>query len=191
MARGIRPAIALLLVVALILGVTIGKRFAASVPERQAVPANQREAVSPRQLPISPSPAAPNPGDVLAQRERFRKATHAEQERRGLALHQSLSSRYSSERTDAAWASAKEAKLLAASTGDEIRRAGAEPRNYTASCRSSVCKIGADFATRGAMEDWLTLFSTGLGSEMPNVAYVVSQNPDGSFRLDVMGLARK
>jgi hypothetical protein len=187
----IRPSIVLLLVVALVLGVTIGKRMSTPVTERQVVSANQGEAVSPKPPRVSRSPAMPSYEEALAQRKQSRKAMNAEQERRGLALHQSLSSRYAGEKKDAAWASAKESRLLAASTSDEIRRVGAEARNYTASCRSSVCRISADFPTRGALEDWLTLFSTGLGSELPNEAYVVSTNQDGSLRLEIMGLARK
>ena len=85
----------------------------------------------------------------------------------------------------------EEAKLLAASVSDEIRRVDAVPGNYRASCHSSVCKVSADFPNRGAAQDWLTLFSTGVGGELPNESYVVSQNPDGSLHLEVMGLARK
>jgi hypothetical protein len=54
-----------------------------------------------------------------------------------------------------------------------------------------VCRIGADFPNRGAVQDWLTLFSTGVGGELPNEAYVVTSNPDGSVHLDIMGLGRK
>ena len=115
----------------------------------------------------------------------------AEQVRRGRAFHAELAARYAAEPVDGPWASAKEARLLGASTSDEIRRANAVPRNYSARCRSTVCRIGADFDDRGAIQDWLTLFSTGLGGEVPSEAYTVSQNPDGSFHLDIMGLARK
>lgn len=124
-------------------------------------------------------------------REEMRRTQRLQQERRGMEAHRALAGRYAAEPVDPTWASAKEAKLLAASTSDEIRRANAQPRNYTATCRSSVCKIGADFDNRGALEDWLTLFSTGLGSEVPNESYRVTTNPDGSLHLEIMGLARK
>ena len=50
---------------------------------------------------------------------------------------------------------------------------------------------GADFTSRGVAEGGLTLFSTGLGDEVPNEAYVVTTNPDGSIHIEIMGLARK
>ena len=62
------------------------------------------------------------------------------------ALNHALA-RYASEPVDAAWASAKEAKLLAASVSDEIRRVDAVPWNYRARCHSSVCRISVS-ATR-------------------------------------------
>ena len=115
----------------------------------------------------------------------------AEQERKAKDSHEALAARYAAEPVAAAWAAGKEAVLLAASDSPEIRRVGATPGNYRASCRSSMCRIDADFPDKGAMEDWLTLFSTGNGGELPFQAYVVSRNPDGSFHLDVMALARK
>jgi hypothetical protein len=127
----------------------------------------------------------------LADWQARRAHAQAEQVRRGRALHDALAARYAAEPVDAAWAAAKEARLLAASVSDEIRRTNAVPENYRASCRSTVCRIGADFPDRGAAEDWLTLFSTGTGGELPNEAYIVTQDPDGGIHLEIMGLARK
>lgn len=140
-------------------------------------------------MPLAGSGARPRPS--LAERRERRQAEQAEQVGKARSFHQALAARYAAEPLDASWASAKETKLLDASVSDEIRRTNAVPRNYHASCRSTVCRIGADFSDRGAMQDWLTLFSTGTGGELPSEAYVVSQNQDGSFHLQIMGLARK
>ena len=194
LARGAtRTAWALLagaLALAVIVGVTLAWRGRA-LPEDDSTasaPAAQAAAV-PRTEPARGMRAPPQISP--AERRERRQAAQAEQERKGRAFHDALATRYAAEPVDAAWAAAKEAKLLAASASDEIRRIGAMPGNYRASCRSSVCRIGADFPNRSATEDWLTLFSTGVGGELPNEAYVVSPNPDGSVHLEVMGLARK
>ena len=185
------PLLAGLLVVVVIVGVTIAWRQRPVASSGDSVaPASEAQAATSQELrPASNSRERPRLS--LVERRERRKAAQVEQERKGRAFHGTLAARYATEPVDAAWASAKEAKLLAASASDEIRRVGAVPGNYRASCRSTVCKIGADFPNRGAVQDWLTLFSTGVGSELPNEAYVVSQNPDGSFHLEVMGLARK
>ena len=185
------PLLAVALVVLVILGVTIGRGVFEGADRNVSV------AATPTDTSVSPRPQArgrPVPARVPfspEQRRERRKASQAEQERRGRGLHQALATRYASEPVDAAWSSAKEAKLLAASSSDEIRRSNALPANYRASCRSTVCSIGADFPNRGAVQDWLTLFSTGVGSELPNEAYIVTDNQDGSVHLDIMGLARK
>lgn len=180
------PFVAASLVIAVILGVMIGRHAASSMPTSSGQP----DVVAAKSNPVNRVVPVSAPM-TFEQRQAKRRAAIAEQERRGQALHAALATRFATEKPDAAWASAKEAKLLAASTSDEIRRANAQPRNYTATCRSSVCKIGADFDNRGALEDWLTLFSTGLGSELPSEAYVLSTNQDGSLHLEIMGIARK
>jgi len=187
--RTIWPMLAGLLVIVLIVGVTIAWRQRPAPPAGDSVVTAHETSTSQATPPASGSRARPR--FSLAERRERRKAAQAEQERKGRAFRDTLAARYATEPVDAAWASAKEAKLLAASASDEIRRIGAVPGNYRASCRSTVCRIGADFPNRGAVQDWLTLFSTGVGGELPNEAYVVSQNPDGSFHLEVMGLARK
>ena len=190
-ARVAWPLIAGLLAIAMIVGVTIGRR------DRSAMAAGDSAASAPAAPGITPRLAkqarSPNsiPQFSMAERRERRKAAQVEQENKARAFHATLAARHAAEPVDAAWAGAKEAKLLAASASDEMRRIDALPDNYRASCRSSVCKIGADFPNRGAVQDWLTLFSTGVGSELPNEAYIVTNNPDGSVHLEIMGLARK
>jgi hypothetical protein len=192
--RGTRsrwPLLAGLLVVLVILGVTIGRRLLDGADRDGSGMAARMDTPMPAQpQPRSRPNHARAPFSPELRRER-RKAAQAEQERKGRGLHQALAIRYASEPVDAAWASAKEAKLLAASASDEIRRSNALPENYRASCRSTVCSISADFPNRGVVQDWLTLFSTGAGGELPNEAYIVTDNQDGSVHLDIMGLARK
>jgi hypothetical protein len=185
------PLLAGLLVVLVVLGVTIGRRLHVGTDRHEAAVVAPAEEPASARARTAPRPARTPASFSPEQRRERRKAAQAAQERRGRDFHQALATRYAAEPVDAAWASAKEAKLLAASSSDEIRRSNALPGNYRASCRSTVCRIGADFPNRGAVQDWLTLFSTGVGSELPNEAYIVTDNPDGSVHLDIMGLARK
>lgn len=185
------PLLAALLVVLVILGVTVGRRWPADADRHLSATSTRVEAPKPAQARANPRSASVRVSFSPEQRRERRKAQQAQQERAGRGLHQALATRYASEPVDAAWAGAKEAKLLAASTSDEIRRSNAVPENYRATCRSTVCRIGADFRDRGAVQDWLTLFSTGVGGELPNEAYIVTNNPDGSIHLEIMGLARK
>ena len=190
-ARATWPLVAGTLAIALIVGVTVGRR------DRSAMAAGDSLASTPGATGATPRQASQAHGSraraefSMAERGERRKAAQIEQERKARAFHAMLAARYAAEPVDAAWAGAKEAKLLAASASDEMRRIDALPGNYRATCRSSVCRIGADFPNRSAAQDWLTLFSTGVGSELPNESYIVSQNQDGSIHLEIMGLAKK
>lgn len=185
------PLVAGLLVVAVIVGVTIGRRERPAVSAGDSIDGATETSTSMPRVEGRVDGSRVRSQFPLAERRERRKAARAEQVRKGREFHDTLAARFAAEPIDAAWAGAKEAKLLAASSSDEIRRVGAVPENYSASCRSSVCRIGADFPNRSAAQDWLTLFSTGAGDELPNEAYVVSQNPDGSLHLEIMGLAKK
>lgn len=185
----IRPLLAGVAVIAIVLAVTLLRKAPVAAPEPTAPPAPAQD--RPVQRPATDLRRKAMAPERLADWQARRAHAQAEQVRRGRALHDALAARYAAEPVDAAWAAVKEARLLAASVSDEIRRTNAVPENYRASCRSTVCRIGADFPDRGAAEDWLTLFSTGTGGELPNEAYIVTQDPDGGIHLEIMGLARK
>jgi hypothetical protein len=101
-----------------------------------------------------------------------------------------LRARYSSERIDAGWATAKEQALARLGTSAQIDAVGAKPTSFNARCRSSMCLIHADFPTRRAAEDWFTLYTLDAVAEMPNVSVQTLANPDGGVRLELYGFAR-
>jgi len=114
-----------------------------------------------------------------------------ESQRQAQVQHQAFASRYAGEHVDAAWAGRKEATMLAATKSDQITLLHAEPRDLDINCKTSMCRIQADFATRGLAMDWFTLFSINVGGEMPNSTFQYSANPDGSWRVTIYGLSRK
>ena len=102
-----------------------------------------------------------------------------------------LRSRYESERVDAAWASRKQQALERLSFSPQIEQLNAQPLSIDAHCRTSVCMINADFATRLAATDWHTLYTLNAGTEMSNSSMRSTVNPDGSVHLQIYGLARQ
>jgi hypothetical protein len=101
-----------------------------------------------------------------------------------------LEGRYASERGDPRWAMATERTLSGLQTSPQIEDLGAKPIHFNANCRTSVCRIHADFASRRAAEDWLTLYTLNAAVQMPNVSVQTLANPDGSIRLELYGFAR-
>lgn len=108
-----------------------------------------------------------------------------------MAQYRSFENYYVSEQLDAAWSGAKEAKMLEASVSEQIKVADAIPKNLDIDCKSSTCKITSDFKSRTHAEDWVILFSTAMGSEMPNLSYLYSLNPDGTTHVVAYGIGRK
>ena len=103
---------------------------------------------------------------------------------------QRLQAQFSSERADPSWAMGREQSLVANSTSPQINDLHVEPKNFQAECRSSTCRVTADFTSRSNAEDWFTLFLTNTGTRMGRTSYQLSANPDGSAHIEVYGTAR-
>lgn len=100
-----------------------------------------------------------------------------------------LQMQYDSEPVNAAWAAHKQAALAAANDAPQISQLGAKPLAFDSTCRSSICMIGADFATPNAAQDWFTMYSLVAGPEMSRAAVQRSNNPDGTVHLQIYGFA--
>ena len=183
----------LVLIAGVILGVTFSRSRVSHTPS--AIPtASQASADAP-----TPSPRAParlDASQVSTQSSgdndlhNMEKAG-IESQRQAQSQHQAFANRYAEEPVDASWAGRKEATMLAASKSGQITLIHAEPKDLDIDCKTSLCRIQADFATRGLAMDWFTLFSTNVGGEMPNSTFKYSTNPDGSWRVTIYGLSRK
>ena len=124
---------------------------------------------------------------INAAREEARKSVDAIVE----AGRNKLVSRYRDETLDASWAEAKQVELAGFGTSQQIQDIHAEPRNLAIDCRRTVCRIDADFASRSVAQDWATLYLTGAGSRLSSASLETIPNPDGSFRMQIHGLARQ
>jgi hypothetical protein len=159
---------------------------AASPQSRSPPPAPSPTATDTPPLPVASPAKWTTPSalesQVAASQDATKKIAKAGRDR--------LQGRYISEHPDPRWAMAKEQTLSGLSTSTQIDELGARPLDFSASCRTSVCRIHADFLTRRAAEDWFTLYTLNAGAEMPNVSVHTLANPDGSVRLELYGLAR-
>jgi hypothetical protein len=103
---------------------------------------------------------------------------------------QKLAARYGSEQVDAAWAQRKEKVLASANDAPQIVGVDAKPLSFSSQCRSTVCLIGADFATTLAADDWVSLYTLVVGPEVSRAAVQRSENPDGTVHLQMYATAR-
>jgi hypothetical protein len=102
-----------------------------------------------------------------------------------------FASRYGSEPVDAAWATAKQAELTDLSVSQQIRELGVEPENMAVDCKSTMCRVTADFASTSAGDDWFTLYMANVGAKVPVASYKYIQNPDGTVTINLYALGRK
>lgn len=185
------PIVALVLIVAAMLGVTL--MLNSDKQDPVPVPNGVQASVDGHANPVSDRPMRQvaavdfNPGDWKQRRE----AIHAGQARKAQGERRELMQRYAAEDLDPVWAAAKEATMFGASTSTQIAQLEAEPQALDISCRSTTCRIEADFASASLAEDWFTLFSTNLGAEMPHASFEYSRQADGSARVVVYGIGRK
>lgn len=102
-----------------------------------------------------------------------------------------LAAQFNGEKTDTAWAPAKERSLAALSTSDQIKGLNADISNLSVNCKSTVCRVTGDFPTMVAGDDWFTLYMNNVAPEMSYASYKYVPNKDGSFRIEVYGVGRK
>jgi hypothetical protein len=82
-----------------------------------------------------------------------------------------LQGRYESEPIDQARASAKQQALETLQSNRQIEELGARPVALDVACRSTICRVQAEFASRVAADDWLTLHLLKAGREMSRVSF--------------------
>lgn len=169
-------------------GTGAGQPDAAS-PEAAPQPSAQAGAAPPRR---AGTPAQDRLGlqesvlDHVEQRAEMRR----QHEERTRALREQSAQRFASEQVDPAWAPQKVSALSAIADDPGFEAAGAQPKSLNVDCRSSMCRIEGQFASSGVAEDWILMYMSSVGGEMPNSIVSRSRNPDGSMRVEIYGRAR-
>lgn len=196
-----RGFIAGLLVASLVLGLIWWKSTpSADAPTTAATEAaaldetaawDEEPASTPRTAPggLSQPPPA-NVAEAHARKQARRAQERKEIDRLAATGQRKLVGQYQREPVDHAWATAMTAELTSLATSEQIQAIQAEPGNLKVDCRSSVCRIGADFPNRTSADDWSTLYLTGLSAKLPRASMRASTNPDGSVHLEMYGYAR-
>jgi len=196
------PWVLLVLVVAVIAGVTLYRQYRspqATANPSQTVGSNHRgvtaKSLSPEEIRAlarrsqgtSSQATARNMGEMLEKRKRMAAATQERIQKRNAAM----ASRFAAEKPDPAWANAHEKDLVSLQDSDPMRDAGAKATSLQADCRSTMCRVQADFPDAGAAANWLQLYMGGVGDSLPVATAHQIVNPDGSVRVEIYGVARK
>lgn len=182
----------------LIVGLTWWKVSSRKVDESQSVSSDFAATPGPAEAsrahgrsPNAVSASDVTPQDAVGIVRALHDTTHTQATEVVKAGHDMLFSQYQSERVDAHWAHEREQSLVAHSISPQIQDLKVEPKNMTVHCRSTTCAIAADFPTRGAADDWLTLYATNTGTNLFNLSSQVTANPDGSAHIQIYGLAKQ
>lgn len=184
------------LVAALIVSVTWWKVGSRSSDAASPV-ADLHDAAAVDSPPQSRIAAQRNPPITASPAELMRSSRlHHEQARQKEAKvveagRSKLFTRYQNEKVDGGWATAREQSLIEHAVTPQIHDMGAEPKNLTAHCRSSTCRLTADFPTRVAADDWFTLYLTNTGTDLFNASYQATINDDGTTHVEIYGLAKQ
>jgi hypothetical protein len=124
---------------------------------------------------------------MMEKRKRMAQATQARNRERNAAMV----GRFAAERPDPAWSSSHEKALASLQDSDPMRDAGARAANLQIDCRSTMCRIQGDFPDAGAAANWLQLYMSGVGDQLPVATAHQVTNPDGSVRVEIYGIGRK
>lgn len=138
-----------------------------------------------------------NAGTVLSPTETIRtihagrEANRAQVAKVVEAGHNKLLTQYQSEPVNGGWAIAQEQNLTSHGTSPQINELNAKPKGLTAHCRSTTCKIGADFPNQTAADDWVTLYLSSPDAHLSNASTQATPNPDGSVHVEIYGLVKQ
>jgi hypothetical protein len=159
---------------------------AGAVPIHRLTPDEMRALA--RRSPGSAAPAtAGDMAEMMEKRKRMAEATQARIQKRNA----DMSSRFSAEKADPKWSAAHEQELGSLQDSGAMRDAGVKAQNFSASCKTTMCRISADLPSQSAAEDWLQLYMAGVGDSLPVATAHKTVNPDGSVRVEIYGLGRK
>lgn len=128
---------------------------------------------------------------VVAHDPDLRAKARAEHSARITKMREEAEATYRAETVDAAWAPGKERELARISALEGVEAAQAvKPSSLDIDCRSTMCAVNATFASDGAAQDWLLMFTSSLGDAMPRVATTRVDNPDGTVTVRMYGKSR-
>jgi hypothetical protein len=136
------------------------------------------------------SVAQPMTPEMVRERQAVLAKKRAEVQQRVDQTQAAFRARYAGEPVDAAWAGAKEAALAQASVSPQIRELGVEPGNLAVDCRSTMCRITADFPSTSAGDDWFTLYMNNVATDVPVASYKYNRKPDGTYTIDVYAVGK-
>jgi hypothetical protein len=138
-----------------------------------------------------PAPRQPLTQEMVAERRQAMVAKRAEVQQRVDQTQAAFMSKYNTEPVDPAWAGGKEAALAQLATSPQMQEIGAEPKNLAVDCKSTMCKVTADFPSTSAGDDWFTLYMNSVGAQVPTASYKYVRNPDGSYSINVYAVGRR
>jgi hypothetical protein len=199
--RHIAPLLLVLLAVALTVGISGWLRApvarggeSASGDAARSGDDAERDVRGAGLAPVAPSGRAmatsPDPVDLQLVQDLV-QANDAAVTEMANAGERKLRGRYESEGVDAGWAPGKQRILEERSVSRQILEANASPVAFNATCRSSVCRITADFASSVAANDWYTLYTLNAGGELFASSVRGTPNPDGSVHLEIYASTRQ
>jgi hypothetical protein len=102
-----------------------------------------------------------------------------------------FASRHRNETVDPGWSNAKEVALTKLATSDQIQQLGVDARNMAVDCRTSMCRITADFDSMAAGDDWVVLYMNNAAQQLPAASYKYIQHPDGTVTINVYAIGRR
>lgn len=101
-----------------------------------------------------------------------------------------LEAQHQAESRDPVWAAKTEQAYGEIAESKPMQDVGVTPKNLQADCRSSTCRITADFGNAGNAQDWATFFLTSSGGLARQAKVIVVPNADGTSQVRIFSMRR-
>lgn len=117
-----------------------------------------------------------------------RTSTPAEQQAERKAFEQRLQAQFAADPADAGGGAAARTHLEEAVVGRDMASTGLVPDDLSVECRTTLCRVSADFAKPGDAEDWAMMYLSAAGGAISRARTVQVPRPDGTTRVIIYGV---
>jgi hypothetical protein len=145
---------------------------------------------------ITPRTAAPMPSNMSREqraayvRERRAKMVQASKERNEAFLR-AATAKFNSEKVNPAWSSQAETRLQSIVSPQQLAAYDVDVQDMKVECKSTTCRINSTFNSSREADDWIVLYMSNVGENLPQSFVKTNTLPDGRVEIEIYGSGRR
>ena len=145
---------------------------------------------------VMPRTATPMPASMSREQratsvlERRANMVQASKERHE-ALLRAATAKFNSEKVNPAWSSQAETRLQSIVSPQQLAAYDVDIQDMNVECKSTTCRINSTFNSSREADDWIVLYMSNVGENLPHSFVKTNMLPDGRVQIEIYGSGRR